>query len=129
MDLQHTRMEWEICARQQALLMQTLAARSDRCSAGDLVRVLAAAARASHRSSAVEQLAASQALVQCLPSLLPHTLGKLLWALAKLDCRPPGLLAQLPAAMAVIGKAPSPSSHQWDGKAPCYTAQTKLSHA
>ena len=88
--------------------MQTLATRSDRCSAGDLVRVLISAAKASHGSSAVEQLAASQALVQHLPSLLPHTLGKLLWALAKLDCRPPGLLAQLPAAMATAGRHAAP---------------------
>ena len=92
--------------------MQALATRSDRCSAGNLVRVLLAAARASHRSSAVEQLAASQALVQHIPNLPPHTLGKLLWALAKLDCRPPGLLAQVPAAMAKVGEAPSPSSDQ-----------------
>ena len=92
--------------------MQALATRSDRCSAGDLVRVLTSAARASHRSSAVEQLAASKALVQPLPSLPSHTLGKLLWALAKLDCRPPGLLAQLPATMATVGETPSPSCHQ-----------------
>ena len=112
MDLQPTRMQWEDCAPWQALLMQALATRSDRCSAGDLVRVLTSAARASHRSPAVVQLAASQALVQRLPSLPSHTLGKLLWALAKLDCRPPGLLALLPAAMAKVGEAPSPSSDQ-----------------
>ena len=92
--------------------MQTLATRCDRCSAGSLVRVLISAASASHRSSAVEQLAASQALVQHLPSLLPRTLGKLLWALAKLDYRPPSLLAQLPAAMGTVGKAPCFSSYQ-----------------
>ena len=111
-DMQPSRVEWDVCAPQQALPMQALAARSDRCGAGDLVRVLLAAARASHRSSAVEQLVASQALVQRLPSLPPRTLGKLLWALAKLDCRPPGLLAQLPAAMAKVGEAPSPPSDQ-----------------
>ena len=106
-DPQPTGEEWKDCALQQALLTQTLATRSNRCSAGDLVRVLISAARASHRSAAVEQLAASQALVEHLPCLPPHTLRKLLWALAKLDCRPPSLLAQLPAAMGTVGKAPN----------------------
>ena len=83
--------------------MQAVASRPESHRTDKIKMMLVGAARASHWSPAVEQLAVSPAILHRLPKFDARSLSRLLWALAKLDCRPPGLWDPLEAAIPTAG--------------------------